>query len=71
MHIATMAIWFGWALFYGSVDNLVAASLILLMVLIFVPTEERGISKVGRGISAVQGARPAVALAISQTLGKF
>ena len=43
MHIATTAIWFGWALFYGSVDIAVAASVILLMVLIFVPAEERGI----------------------------
>lgn len=43
MHIATTAIWFGWALFYGSVDVAIGASVILVMVVIFVPAEERGI----------------------------
>src|SRR5438309_3494836 len=36
MHLATLAIWFGWALFYGSVDVAVGATVILAMIAIFV-----------------------------------
>ena len=43
MHIATTAIWFGWALFYGSVAVATGASIILVMIVVLAPTEERGI----------------------------
>jgi protein-S-isoprenylcysteine O-methyltransferase Ste14 len=43
MHIATTAIWFGWGVFYGSAAVAEAASVILLMIVVFVPAEERGI----------------------------
>jgi protein-S-isoprenylcysteine O-methyltransferase Ste14 len=43
MHIATIAVWFGWAVFYGSVQVAIAASVILLLIAALVPTEERGI----------------------------
>lgn len=42
MHVGTLSIWFGWALFYGSSAVLVGAVLILLAVVALVPAEERG-----------------------------
>jgi protein-S-isoprenylcysteine O-methyltransferase Ste14 len=43
MHIATIATWFGWAMFYGSVQVGAAAGIILVLITALVPTEERGI----------------------------
>lgn len=43
MHLAGMAIWFGWALFYGSVAVAIGAVLLSLVFVALVPSEERGI----------------------------
>ena len=42
MHLGTLSIWFGWALFYGSSAVLTGAVIILAAVIILVPSEERG-----------------------------
>jgi len=42
MYVAALAIWFGWALFYGSVAVLVGACVLgAVVVLVVVPFEER------------------------------
>lgn len=43
MHLAGMAIWFGWALFYGSAAVAIGAMLLALVMVTLVPSEERGI----------------------------
>lgn len=43
MHLAGMRIWFGWALFYGSVAVAIGAALLALVMITLVPSEERGI----------------------------
>ena len=45
MHLASIAIWMGWALFYGSSAVIGAATLLALAIVVMVPTEERGIEK--------------------------
>ena len=42
MHLGTLSIWFGWALFYGSSAVLIGAAIILAAVISLVPSEERG-----------------------------
>jgi len=43
MYVAALALWFGWALFYGSVAGLVGSMVVLLWVNFVVPREERGL----------------------------